>query len=168
MSHQLPFQLGASSVKHCKGTPHVPSDAVTSTDPNSTLGKVKRKLLITSNSTQTLMPPHSEASYPTKPNHLASQRKNQPTLLKSVATKGTTSYEPSSKPKNSHSGNLHISKPLKPPQPSTSFCFLAGSPFLNTPELTTPPRLSTLSYHVVGNMDQQQGSGAKRHYDQQY
>jgi len=168
VSHQLPFQPWASSVKHDKGTPHVPSDVVTSTDPNSTLGKGKHKLLIPSNSTQTPMPPHSKASYPTKPNHLASQRKNQPTLLKSVATKGTTSYEPSSKPKNSHASKLDISKPLKPPQSSAPFCFSAGLPFLNTSKVTTPPHLSTLSHHVVGNMDRQQGSGAKRHCNQQY
>ena len=104
------------------------------------------------------MPPHSEASLSTKLNHLASQRKNQPTLSKSEATKGTTSYKPSS----------NGAEPLKPPQPSAPFCFSAGSPFLNTPKLTTPPHLSTLSHLAMGNMDQQEGNGAERHNDQQY
>ena len=158
VSHQLPFQPRASSIKHGKGTPHIPSDAVTSTDPYSTLGKGKHKLPITSNRTQTPMPPHSEASLSTKLNHLASQRKNQPTLSKSEATKGTTSYKPSS----------NGAEPLKPSQPSAPFCFSAGSPFLNTPKLTTPPHLSTLSHLAMGNMDQQQGNGAERHNDQQY
>ena len=94
------------------GTPHIPSDAVTSTDPYSTLGKGKRKLPITFNRTQTPTPPHSKASHPTQPNHLASKRKNRPTLSKSVATKGTTSYRPSHEPKNSHASNLDTSKPL--------------------------------------------------------
>ncbi|KAL0015728.1 hypothetical protein SO802_002797 [Lithocarpus litseifolius] len=81
VSHQLASQSGAFSTKHGKGTPHVPSHAVMSTDHYSTV---------------------------------------------------------------------------------------AGSPFLNTPEPTTPPHLSTLSHHAVGNMDQQQGNGAERYHDQQY
>lgn len=76
MPHQPPFQPGASLAQHGKGTPHVPSDAVIGIDPYSTLGKGKCKLPTTFKSTQAPRPPHSEASYPTKPNISTSQRKN--------------------------------------------------------------------------------------------
>ena len=152
MSHHSPFQPGASFAKDGKGTSYVLYGAVMSTDPYSTLDKRKRKILTTSNSTQAPMPPYSEASHPTKPNHF-SQRKSQPTLSKSMVTKGT-SHEPSSKPKNSHAGNLDTSKPLKPLQTFAPFCFLTGIPFLNTLKLTTPSNLFTLSHHAMGNMDQ--------------